>query len=524
MSDISTTKCKLIGISCIDGKERDRVIQAWNSRFHEHEAFWVNAQENQTAETIAQSITAMMRSHGIVSMSEQTVVCAVFLDLIKKPNLELIREIVRVPSVMSSALGCMASFTLEFGFLGEVAFCNKMAVKEHIQDVVDINLQNQAVRTQLCLVATSPLVRIEDDCSWKAAMICLDVLRRDAAPSSLVHFDGENPNNNIGFIRYGEFDKQKLQTLKEEQARLIAALGNGGETALRTAIDMAMGHIETNVANNYPVEGNSHPVHPKMFIESKGIKAVFEKKAAQRGDEPFRSARNSTWNALDATGKHMRNTILASYREQIDHAADYLQQFIQEAGVGIELKSNTKLMTAILEPKPIGVSEPLTPDLAYKENGYVTEISGYLETMRRYAAAKSRRDFAVALLNAYNSIDPSVYVKERATLNQELNNVNIRLSGVISKQDFQDLLTTGGQLPQSSFHPQRPGGNSSCWALCRESADYDALAKGCTGLATTAYYIDSRYGGLKALDNAPMKAVQLLQFQCSDERLNDLIG
>ena len=53
---------------------------------------------------------------------------------------------------------------------------------------------------------------------------------------------------------------------------------------------------------------------------------------------------------------------------------------------------------------------------------------------------------------------------------------------------------------------------------------YGTLGAACTGALVTVYYIDAKFGGLKLLDNAPIKAVQLLQFQFSDERLENLIG
>lgn len=516
--DISIAQCKLIAISSLEGKERDRAKQEWEERFLEHEAFWVDAQANQKASALAQNITAMMREHEIVALAGETVVVAVFLDLTKAPDEGLLQEIVKLPAILTK-LGCLAPIVLEFGFLDDVVFGDAETLKENIRKTVAINCLDTTIRKQLLLVATSSLVQREDDTSWKAVMIALDILRRDGAPANMVPVDGVNPNNNIGFLRYGEYDEQKLQALLKEQETLRRKLSNSGAMEFKNALNMVLGKIETDVAERFVVDGNCQPLHPGVKVEG-----FFQKKAAARGKEPFAAARNSTWNALDMTAKNLKTMIHDAYQEQIAGAPVYLKQYIEKADIGIELESDSAAMLEMLDPEPIGMSEPMTPNLAYKESGYSSEIDGYLKDVRRYCAAKARYEFAVALRDAYKEIPQSEYAQRRSVLAKELKNVGYRISMLMDKKSLINLIATGGNLPQANIHIARGGGNSACWALCRDPEDSAVLGAACTGALVSVYYIDAKFGGLKLLDNAPIKAVQLLQFHCSEERLSDLIG
>ena len=515
--DISIAQCKLVGICCLEGSERDKAKQEWEERFLEHEAFWLDAQVGQKASALAKRITVMMSEHEIATLADETVVLAVFLDLTTAPNEELLREISQIPVILTR-LGCHAPIILEFGFLDDVVFGEADVLKENVRRTVAVNCEDLNIRKQLVLVA-SPYGQNQDDSSWKAVMVALDILRRESAPANMVPVDGVNPNNNVGFLRYGEYDERKLRELTEEQEKLRKKLSNGGAMEFRNVLNMALGKIESDIAQRYVVDGNCQPLHTGMKVDG-----FFAKKNAARGKEPFASARNSTWNALDMTAKNLKTMIQDAYQAQLDNAAADLKRYIEEADIGIELESDASAMLEMLEPAAVGMAEPMTPNLAYKETGYTSEIDGYLKDVRRYCAAKVRHEYAVKLREAYQAIDPSEYAQRHAVLAKELKNVGYRISMVKDKKTLINLIATGAPLPQANIHIKRGGGNSACWALCRDTQDSAALGAACTGALVTVYYIDAKFGGLKLLDNAPIKAVQLLQFHCSEERLSDLIG
>ena len=517
--NIGIVQCKLIGISCLEDGERQRVMNEWNARFHEHQAFWIDAKQGQTAPAIAQDIADMSRSQGIAAIGGQSLVLAVFLDLTKAPNEELLREIMKIPRILNTALDCMIPLTLEFGYLAVRAFGDTTAMKDNVQKVVNINCEDRNYRKQLFLVATSPLWQRDEDISWKSVMVCLDLLRRNSAPASMVPAEGGNPCNNVGFLRYGEYDEERINRLAAQKARIKHELSDYGTMELSNLINMALGKIEQDVEENFPVEGNSHPIHPGMYPV--GMIAVGK---AKHGREPFASARSSTSHALDMTGKQLTAMIQEAYQDQIANAADYLKQIMQEADIGIELERDASRMLSILDVEPLKVSNPMLPSLNYLPTGYATEIENYLKSVRRCAAAKCRNKFAKALVEAYNQVPDSEYTQRKAALQQELQNVMNKQNMLMTKTQLINDAAMGNVLPGTAFSVIIAAGKSSFWAVCRDEKIGMELDNALRGSRTRGFLINATSGGLKKLDNAPLKALQLLQFDCNEASLNDLIG
>lgn len=518
-TNISNVQCKLIGISCLEGGERQRVMQEWEERFHAHDTLWIDAKAGQTSLSLARAITETARDRDIEIQAGQSVLIAVFLDLIQAPEEALLKEIVGVPKELAHVLGCIVPLTLEFGYMGMPAFGDRETLKTHVQTVVDINCLDTSRVKQLYMVGISPAWKKDEDISWKSVMVCLDILRRNSNPAAMVPVDGHNACGNIGFLRYGEYDEEKLNSLTTRKAQIARALSDDGNLAFLSELTEALQKIERDVEAKYIVDGSCQPIHPKMYPEG-----FFEKAAARRGNEPFASARNNTLNALSATAKHMKQSICDSYKEQIADAAAYLARFIKKANMGIELESNRKLMEDILIPEPIGMAEPLAPSLQYGDTNYASVIDDYLKKVRKYTGAKCRNDFAKALLEAYRQIPDSEYERRKAALLQEQSVVQHKITGLMTKQQLIGKITAGDALPKTAFNISLAVGCGVYWALCRDEKIGAELDAAIAGAMASGYYIDATYGGLKMLDNAPLKALQLLQFTCTADCLRDLIG
>lgn len=519
MEDISKIQCRMVGISLLGASAGRRARAEWDDRFREHEAFWVDAHPGQTAMDLAKSISQDMAREGIKTMGGTTLVLSVFLDLMQAPDMELLEEVLSVSRLLNKALGCLIPLTLEFGYVGQFAFGDSAALKKNIWGIVEKNRGNPGERKQLCLVGISPLWDENEDVSWKAVMTCLDLLRRQGTPGDSVPVDGVDPSNNVGFLRYGEYDEAQLQALIKEKSDIEYALSDHGAMELRNQLAIAMGAIERETEKNYPVDGNSQPVHLGMYVEG-----FFARKRAQRGGEPFASARNSTLNAIDQTGKELKKRILDSYRKQTEDAETWLRHYLKEAGVGIELERDRKQMEDILSPAPLGTVEPPLPGLAYKESGYTSEIDSYLKGIRRYAGAKARHQFATALLKAYQNIPDKEFARRSSDLLQRLDGVKNRLNRLMTLETLTDIVAQGNELPGAAFQVTLAAGRSSYWVVSRNEKLSEMVEKKIAGAMTVGYHIDAVHGGLKTLDNAPLKAIQFLQFQCSEELLNDLIG
>lgn len=517
-NNISSVQCKLIGLSCLDGEQRQNVMREWEERFSGYDSLWVDAKSDQTALSLVRDITELAASKEIEILGGQSVLMAVFLDLTKAPDETLLKEITAVPKELAHILGCVVPLTLEFGYLAMFAFGDRPALKANVQKIVDINLQDKTRRKQLCLVGLSPAWR-DEDISWKSVMVCLDLLRRNSSPAAMMPVEGFDACNNIGFLRYGEYDEEKLNSLYEEKERIERELGDDGRLTFTSELNAALEKIERDVLDKYPIDGTFHPIHPKMFPNG-----FLETMKAKKGADPFASARNHTLQALKATAESLKKSIFDAYQKQIAEAPEYLAQFIKKARMGIALESDRKIMEDILEPQPIGVMEPLYPALSYTEAGYGTEMDNYLKNVRRYSGAKCRHDFAKALLEAYCQIPDSVYEQRKEVLMRDRTTVRNKISRLSTKEELIGKITAGDVLPKTAFTVTLAAGHSAYWALTRDEAIGDELDRATAGLMTTTYYIDPTYGGLNVRDKAPLKALQMLQFNCNDAILENLIG
>lgn len=517
--NINNVSCKLIGISCLEDDIRTRVQRAWDNRFQKHNTFWVDIDKKDQTVNIARKIALTMAQHGIEMQLGQTVVLAVFMDLTKNPDPNLLDEIAELPDKLNRALGCNVPVTLTFADLGEMAFAeNQGQLRSYVATVVDGHKRFPDTRKQLVLVAKPPLALEENDKSWKAVMVLLDVLRRTTDPAGMLPVaGGDDPNNDVGFLRYGEYDEVETTKLNTELASIEVALGNGGETELHEILLNKLSLIDEEIRSGWEVDGNLQPIHPGMIVEGR----LARSRARKGRNAQFEEARNATWTAIEATGRHMREDIRAAYAPLIQKAEILLDTYIQQAGVGVELEENTvKMQTALSVP----VSRPASPEdpvLAYSENGYANEIGCYLQATRENASYEVKRKFVDAILAAYNNRPKDMYINKKRILKERKDEINRQLSKLMKLQELIDKSAQGRLLPETSFNPGLGGGNQCRFMLCRK---YDAEADAaCLVTATNVFFIDSVHGGLKYLDNAPVKSIQLLMFNCDPVRLDDLI-
>lgn len=515
---IDTVQCKLIGISLLNKNEREHVWKEWNAQFHAHEAFWLDVEEGEkTTAALAKSITGLIAQQGIASVAGVTMLVTVFLDLTEAPDEALMEEIVAVPDFLERVLGCNVPIVLEFGYLGQMAFGDKQALRENARQVVRINQINTHLRKQLCLVASSPLVQVENDHSWKAVMTLLDVLRREPAPASIVPVVNVQENTNVGFLRYGAYNEVNREALTEQKERLQKRLGGGGDTELSTVLNTACAKIFRDIEDRYSVDGNFQPIHPNMMVTG-----FFAKKSAEKGrNRDFERARQSTWAAMEDTAIHLQEMIREAYQEQIRNAEAYLDRFIEESGAGLELESDLGRMRAILKMEG-NRARPMAPGLTYKENGNAMEIENYLRETRQYTAACIQKEFVDALRKAYEGREPSYYNQKHNTISTQLKQIDIRLSGMSDKQTLINRAANSQNMPETGFHPVLGGGMMSSFLLCRENEDAQLCDNACQGQVTSVYNMDKKYGGIKTLDDAPIKAIQMLMFDAHNH-LEDLI-
>ena len=518
MPIINTAHCKLVGLCCLTGEERKRVYREWNERFHEHESFWLDVKAGQSAIDITRNVAQLIREQGIVHMAGTMVVIAAFLDLTAAPDAAMLKEICDVADRLHGALGCNVEVTAQFGHLGELAFADKQALRDYAAQAVAVNHGNPNALRPLYLVGSSPLVLPEDDNCWKAVMVFLDVLRRETAPATMIR--GGNPDGDIGFLRYGEYDQKKLGWLTSEHTRLTKGLSDEGEGALDTLLKEVYSGFVTEIREKYQPDGNAQPLHPDMIVTG----AIRRWQAEHGHLASFEAAKNSTWAALALPGKRLQEIILESYGEMIGNADIYLAKYLEKAGVGVALEKNAPRMELRLTPQKIHTPAPQPPVLNYRSSGrWTQEINDYLNSVVEYAAAKVKFTYGEALLAAYKKVPAESYAAREKDMRLQLSRVETRLKGVMDRQQFISLATTTTPLPLACFFPVLGGGSQSNWVLTREQDDFQMLTGMCSGTQNVVYYIDERTGGLKLVDNAPVKKLQAMIFNCDQNRLQDLI-
>lgn len=517
--DISTIQCELIGISCLEGSLYDQVRKEWNKRFQKNHAFWVDLPKEWKSTNLLQIIAEVLANQGISTLIGRPIVLVVFLDLTKDFNKELMEQIANIPHQLNNAFGCNVPVMLTFGNLGKMAFADKTMLRQHATQVVDIHMNNTRTRKQLILIANAPLVQKENDKSWKAAITLLDVLRREADPASMLPVAGaDNPNDDVGFLRYGEFNHAARYHLEEDIRKLTDSLSSCGATELHTAVQKELGKIDTSAKKDWDIDANIQPLHPDMVVDG----WMAKNKAKKGKNSQYEAARNATVMALGATGKKMQEDIMAAYAPMIENAEEWLNQYIYESNVGLSLEEDRQQMRSALEVTVSQCMMPPLPSFLYSENGYANEISYYLHCIRDAAVSQVKINFIKALLQAYNQKPDEYYRTKRHDIQIQLDEAHRELSRYMDKQMLIDKSAAGSSLPDTSFFPMLGGGAQCRFILCREPDDEQILSHACSGTATSVYYIDKQYGGLNELDNASIKSLQLLMFDCG-VHLDDLI-
>lgn len=517
--DISNIQCELIGISCLEGSLYDQVRKEWEKRFQKNHAFWVDAPGGSQSANLLKLIADILANQGISSLIGRSIVLVAFLDLTKDLNTELMAQIAEIPHQLNNAFGCNVPVMLTFGNLGKMAFADKVMLRKHAAQVVDVHMNNTQTRKQLVLIANAPLVQEENDKSWKAAITLLDVLRREADPASMLPVAGaDNPNDDVGFLRYGEFDHAARYRLEEDIKKLTDSLSSNGATELHAALQKELGKIDGKAKTTWDIDANMQPMHPDMVVEG----WLGKNKAKKGKNSQYETARNATVMALGATGKKMQEDIIEAHASMIAEAGARLDQYILEAGVGLSLEEDRKQMHNALEITVNQTMLPSLPSFLYSENGYANEISYYLHCVRDAAVCQVKQNYVKAIREAYDRKTDEYYRAKRQDIQLRLDEAHRQLSRYMDKQTLIDKSAAGSSLPDTSFFPMLGGGAQCRFMLCREPEDEHLLTNACAGTQTSVYYIDKQYGGLSELDNASVKSLQLLMLDCS-VHLDDLI-
>lgn len=521
MEDISTLHSKLIGINCLASAEGAAVRTLWTQRFHERSAFWVDAGPGMSAGDIFERIRQAIIDQQIRSISGETCIVTVFLDCTQDIDPALLQALTELPRQLNTILGCHVALVYQFAYLGMMAPDGRKALRDRIMALSQVNARNHTTRRQICLVAQPPLAGASVE-HWKATIVCLDLLRRKAnLDDALPPVGTGGSNDDVGFLRYGEFDDERLKQLTGEKARLERSLSSNGSKEFREALCSAFRSLEARIMETIRPDGKSQPLHPGLFVEG-----WLKRKAAKKGtNKDFSEAQRLTQDAILATGKEITEQCLTLAKATAQDTHGLLRQLLRDSAVGIALESDRAEMRRLLDMGLLRVDIPSIPALRYSEEGYSEEIGQYFQDTLRRGIYLAKAHLSEGLTAAYNAITDESLSVRAAQYQQELDSVNHELKYTVQESDFCQSVRDSGGLLQACFAPRGGtiGGITRKHLLCRtkETAQRLTAAYGRPELSISL--IAGTAAGLKTIDSAPVKALHILSFDCTPECLRDLI-
>ncbi len=520
MEDISTLHCKLIGVNCLPPGEGATVRKLWDERFHERAAFWVDAAPGDSVNAVFDRIRQVIMQQQIANMSNETCVVALFLDCTQSLDPDLLQALNDLPGQLHGRLSCHISLCCQFCWLGEMIPGERKALRERIAAMSQLNKQHHG-RRQICLVA-QPALAPSSEAYWKATIVCLDLLRRRTNPDDVLSPVGTGgANDDVGFLRYGEYDGEKLRQLTDRQARLQRSLSDQGEREFRDAVCATFRQLEAKISETIRPDGNAQPLHPGLFVTG-----YFKRKKARKGkNEEYNEAQRLTREAILSTGNEIVSQCIALSNAIAEDAPELLRQLLSSAAVGIALEENRQEMRRMLDMGLQRVDIPTAPALRYNEDGYAQEITQYFQEILRRGIYEAKVHLEKSLLAAYNAVPDDSFSTRRAQYRKELDGVKQELSYTIQESAFCESAQRDGDKLKSGFSPRNAtiGGITRRHLLCRVRETAQRLSGSYAHPGLSVSLIDGTAAGLKVVDSAPVKALHVLSFDCTPACLLDLI-
>lgn len=531
MDDISVVHHKLIGLNFLNEEAGSQVRALWVKRFDERSTFWVDAPASATTDSVYDDICNQLTQQGIHSMNRESCIFSMFLDLTNPLTRQQLDILAELPNRMHVELGCTITFIFEFTYLGQLRKEQRSDLRERLAQLSAENTSPRCVniQRQICVVA-KPRLAGTSLRHWQAAIVTMDILRRRKNVSSSTSVAGSGgANNDVCFLRYGEYDDQLRAKLIHRQGELEKLLGDGGETEFRIAVGKCFQSLEDKIEKEVSFSASSQPLHHDMYINGFGLfSGVNGKRSRARQGKypPFNAAQEASLEAVQATGDEITTMALAIGRKLAEQAPALLQDMLERSGVGIRLEGDRARMEHALN---VSLEEPtdlFCLSLRYNEDGYTQEIQSYFDLTLRRAVYEAKKTLRGALQAAYGAITADGLRSREDALRNELNQVKHELSLIPTEKDFCSSVGTTGELMNYSFNPKSAMLHTipQRYLLClqeqtaqRLSGTYEVPG----GL--TVLLVNGAAAGLKSMDTPPIVGLHILSFDCSDMLLHTLI-
>lgn len=511
MPDISQIHHHLIGVSFLEDQDRDHIFTEWTDRFQKELSVWVDAKAEDGEFQIMQRVFQTVQQQGYDTMAGLNVVLTCFYDLRREDALTQAQRIAGLARLLSGT-GGLISVTMQFGFVGDIPSPDGEKRRQCVNMIAQQNIG------RLCLIAKNAFSSQEGN-NWKAAVILLDLLRRDNAPDALLPLSTMAAVNAVGYLKYAEYNEAERQQLQEELNRVNQALDTQGSNELRNRIRDELNTIDLKAEKHYPVNGYEHPYHPGMIVEPGFMN--LKRNAAIRGtNKEYNAAVGATTRAVEETAKRLMERMEQDLLPDDAGAKVLMRRILEESGAGYRLITGLEDLCAQLNLSVESESLPGLLHMPYQEKGHGATIDMYLKECRRYYAYRCKKQLLERLVKAFEALKPE-FEAQIETLEREQRSLNTKLAQMLNWNAFVQMVKGPGNRMETCFRPILGGGEMRKYILWREPQDQAVLT---AQNPQNCYYIHRKNGSLKYVDDARVKALHVFFDACTDEKLRDLIS
>lgn len=512
---IENATSSLLGLCFLQEAERDVVKELWLDAFPKSETAWVEASVEDEKETLLEKI---LQAFGNTAMAGKSCTVALFLDARVPVTAEQLETLSSLAGMVESAHFCTVPVEMQFVYLGRNPEMQPVALRsrDYVEALTRSNDAHKEIMKRACLVAC-PLPDPADTRQWEGVIFYLDLLRRSTVHEVLPTV-GSNGNDDVCFLRWGGYDAERKEALAKRVEELKRSLSDFGAKELQMKLSNILLELEEQIHKTLPLDCTKQPIDPNMYVQG----FIKEKLAAKGKNDEFNAAQTSTRNALLETAKEYQSTIEALYLAMLGgDAKAYLLSLFREVGIGLKLEEDRSGVTMIFDSCGQTPIAPRLPALAYRKDGYLEEIGTYFSQVQSYALAKGRESFLKSLAGAYGKIDDEEIRKRKGELEKQLRDAQNEFAAVPGEEEFLAGVSAVGQVLHTNFHPNIPGGGATAKLVVDDLEENAAKHDAETPPDVNVIFLNgSRFASGGKMHT---KAVHVLSFDCSQQRLNDLI-
>ena len=518
INNIATVHMSLLGLCFLTGDQKDILKREWDDRIDRETALWVDLDTSSSYEQVRDAVlAAISERQGVIARNQ--CVMAAFLDFQQQISQELPQMLKRLQEDMDLILNRRTNAILQFGYVGIRGLSNGQAARENASLFATENTDRPAsIQHRVCLVG-SEFTRMTDENNWRAAAVMLDLLRRQ---HSIVDFLPTSPNgqanDDVGYLRYAEYDRVKYAALCAEEQRINLLRGKTGSQELFQLFEKKRNDLREYIRSRFDIAYKVHPLHPDLTV-SGTIKIM----SARRGRyEPYNIAARETIKAVELTGKRMEQEIREIFSQHIQNAGQELQKMFEEAKVGLELKKDEAQMKTILNVTSPGVW-PRLPELAYGVSDPSRDIQTYLTNLRNCVMECCIAEYEENIRKAYLALLENGFEEEEQKLDEELAKVQNKLREIQTPEVIVRTTANGGFLPETGLTPQNVPGRQKSYVIFRGDEEMRG-EMGNLAKEIIAYEMKPFANDPESRKNKPVKAVQMMVSDNSEQVLRGLIN